>query len=134
MYMYMYMYMTVTWCMFMYFCLLLSSHTSPVCIPLLVTLYSRMLMNLHLPPSRFLSLPPPSLSLSSPHYVGELVTKQPLIASMRTVKKETLKLITCWVSKSQDAGMVRCMYVYICVCTLHLSLSISLSPMPCFCL
>ena len=43
------------------------------------------------------------------HYVcaGELVTKQPLIASMRTVKKETLKLISCWVSKSQDPGMVR---------------------------
>lgn len=38
---------------------------------------------------------------------GELVTKQPLIASMRTVKKETLKLISCWVSKSQDPGMVR---------------------------
>ena len=37
---------------------------------------------------------------------GELVTKQPLIAGMRTVKKETLKLITCWVSKSQDSGMV----------------------------
>ncbi|CAI8039377.1 Exportin-1 [Geodia barretti] len=38
---------------------------------------------------------------------GELVTKQPLIAGMRTVKKETLKLITCWVSKSQDPVMVR---------------------------
>jgi len=38
---------------------------------------------------------------------GELVTKQPLIASMRVVKKETLKLISCWVSKSQDPGMVR---------------------------
>ena len=34
------------------------------------------------------------------------MTKQPLIAGMRTVKKETLKLITCWVSKSQDPGMV----------------------------
>ena len=40
------------------------------------------------------------------NYVGELVTKQPLIAGMRTVKKETLKLIACWVSKSQDPGMV----------------------------
>ena len=38
--------------------------------------------------------------------LGELVTKQPLIAGMRTVKKETLKLISCWVSKSQDPGMV----------------------------
>ena len=39
-------------------------------------------------------------------FLGELATKQPLIAGMRTVKKETLKLITCWVSKSQDPAMV----------------------------
>jgi len=38
--------------------------------------------------------------------VGNLVTKQPLIASMRVVKKETLKLISCWVSHSQDPVMV----------------------------
>ncbi|XP_064403448.1 exportin-1-like [Halichondria panicea] len=38
---------------------------------------------------------------------GELATRQPLIASMRVVKKETLKLITSWVSKSQDPIMVR---------------------------
>ena len=38
---------------------------------------------------------------------GELVIKQPLIASMRVVKKETLKLISCWVTNSQDAVMVQ---------------------------
>jgi len=38
---------------------------------------------------------------------GENVTKQPLIKSMRTVKKETLKLITSWVSRSCDPQIVR---------------------------
>lgn len=37
---------------------------------------------------------------------GEGVTKQPLIKSMRVVKKETLKLISDWVSRSNDHGMV----------------------------
>ncbi|XP_077866004.1 exportin-1 [Saccoglossus kowalevskii] len=37
---------------------------------------------------------------------GEIVTKQPLIRSMRTVKKETLKLISGWVSRSNDPQMV----------------------------
>ncbi|GAB1601395.1 exportin-1-like [Argonauta hians] len=37
---------------------------------------------------------------------GESVTKQPLIRSMRTVKKETLKLISGWVSRSADPEMV----------------------------
>ena len=37
---------------------------------------------------------------------GESVTKQPLIRSMRTVKKETLKLISGWVSRSSDPQMV----------------------------
>lgn len=37
---------------------------------------------------------------------GENVTKQPLIKSMRTVKKETLKLISGWVSRSSDPQMV----------------------------
>lgn len=37
---------------------------------------------------------------------GEAVTKQPLIRSMRTVKKETLKLISCWIEKSEDKYMV----------------------------
>ncbi|XP_052767819.1 exportin-1-like [Mya arenaria] len=37
---------------------------------------------------------------------GESVTKQPLIRSMRTVKKETLKLISGWVSRSSDPSMV----------------------------
>ncbi|XP_065919599.1 exportin-1-like [Dysidea avara] len=38
---------------------------------------------------------------------GNLVIKQPLIASMRVVKKETLKLISCWVSHSQDPVMIK---------------------------
>ncbi|CAF90685.1 unnamed protein product, partial [Tetraodon nigroviridis] len=37
---------------------------------------------------------------------GEMVTKQPLIRSMRTVKRETLKLISGWVSRSSDPQMV----------------------------
>ncbi|XP_067010066.2 exportin-1 [Anabrus simplex] len=37
---------------------------------------------------------------------GEGVTKQPLIKSMRVVKKETLKLISDWVSRSNDYTMV----------------------------
>lgn len=35
-----------------------------------------------------------------------MVTKQPLIRSMRTVKRETLKLISGWVSRSNDPQMV----------------------------
>lgn len=38
---------------------------------------------------------------------GVQVTKQPVIRSMRTVKKETLKLISGWVSRSNDPQMVR---------------------------
>jgi len=37
---------------------------------------------------------------------GEIVMKQPLIKSMRVVKKETLKLISDWVSKTNDHQMV----------------------------
>jgi exportin-1 len=37
---------------------------------------------------------------------GEMVTRQPLIKSMRVVKKETLKLISCWVERSNDSNMV----------------------------
>lgn len=37
---------------------------------------------------------------------GESVTKQPLIKSMRVVKKETLKLISDWISLSTDHQMV----------------------------
>lgn len=37
---------------------------------------------------------------------GEAVTKQPLIKTMRVVKKETLKLISDWISKSNDHQMV----------------------------
>lgn len=38
---------------------------------------------------------------------GEAVTKQPLIKGMRVVKKETLKLISDWVSQSADYHMVK---------------------------
>ena len=37
---------------------------------------------------------------------GEAVTKQPLIKSMRVVKKETLKLISGWVNRSDDHKLV----------------------------
>ncbi|CAK1540499.1 unnamed protein product [Leptosia nina] len=37
---------------------------------------------------------------------GVVVTKQPLIKNMRIIKKETLKLISNWVSKSTDNSMV----------------------------
>merc|ERR550525_874657 len=37
---------------------------------------------------------------------GEAVTKQPMIKSMRVVKKETLKLIANWVERSNDPQMV----------------------------
>jgi len=37
---------------------------------------------------------------------GEAVTKQPLIKIMRVVKKETLKLISNWVERSNDPQMV----------------------------
>ncbi|XP_041839886.1 exportin-1 [Melanotaenia boesemani] len=37
---------------------------------------------------------------------GEMVTKQPLIRKMRIVKKETLKLISGWVSRSNNPQMV----------------------------
>ena len=54
------------------------------------------------------------LSVGFSPLLGELVTRQPLIASMRVVKKETLKLISSWVSRSSDPGMVR-IYMYMCV-------------------
>ncbi|KAK2708809.1 hypothetical protein QYM36_014432 [Artemia franciscana] len=37
---------------------------------------------------------------------SEIVTRQPIIKSMRLVKKEVLKLISDWVSKSQDSNLV----------------------------
>jgi len=49
---------------------------------------------------------------------GENVTKQPLIKSMRTVKKETLKLISSWVGHSTDPQMVcitLMLMLYVCV-------------------
>ena len=44
--------------------------------------------------------------------LGESVTKQPLIKSMRGVKKETLNLINCWVSKSNDPKLVSVLVLY----------------------
>jgi len=38
---------------------------------------------------------------------GEAVTKQPIIRSMRGVKKEALNLINCWVNKSTDPKLVK---------------------------
>ena len=52
---------------------------------------------------------------------GESVTKQPLIRSMRTVKKETLKLISGWVSRSTDPQMVRTF------CHAHLLIGLKMS-------
>lgn len=46
-----------------------------------------------------------------------MVTKQPLIRSMRTVKRETLKLISGWVSRSNDPQMVS-------LCSLHVHIKI----------
>ena len=37
---------------------------------------------------------------------GEICAKQPLIKSMRVVKKESLNLISSWISKSADPEMV----------------------------
>ena len=51
--------------------------------------------------STFLSIFSTAISLN-----GEVVTRQPLIKSMRVVKKETLKLISGWVERSNDANMV----------------------------
>lgn len=54
---------------------------------------------------------------------GEAVTKQPLIKSMRVVKKETIKLIADWISRSMDHAMVRevCQIFY-CIVLLYLFL------------
>lgn len=40
---------------------------------------------------------------------GEAVMKQPLIKSMRVVKKETLKLIADWINRATDHQMVNLM-------------------------
>lgn len=37
---------------------------------------------------------------------GDSVTKQPLIKNMRVIKKETLRLISDWISRSNDNSMV----------------------------
>lgn len=52
-------------------------------------------------------------------FLGEMVTKQPLIRSMRTVKRETLKLISGWVSRSNDPQMVSEMGLLFVKLTLH---------------
>lgn len=56
---------------------------------------------------------------------GEGVTKQLLIKSMRVVKKETLKLISDWISRTNDHIMVSItvnmsyvMYLYDSVCVI----------------
>ena len=38
---------------------------------------------------------------------GEIVAKQPLIKAMRVVKKESLNVISSWISKSSDPDLVR---------------------------
>lgn len=37
---------------------------------------------------------------------GVSVTRQPIIKTMRVVKKETLKVISCWVERSCDPKLV----------------------------
>jgi exportin-1 len=37
---------------------------------------------------------------------GEIVAKQPLIKAMRVVKKESLNVISSWISKSSDPELV----------------------------
>ena len=37
---------------------------------------------------------------------GQICAKQPLIKQMRVVKKESLNLISCWITKSTDPDMV----------------------------
>lgn len=44
---------------------------------------------------------------------GDSVTKQPLIKNMRVIKKETLRLISDWISRSNDNTMVYYMFYYI---------------------
>lgn len=56
---------------------------------------------------------------------GEIVMKQPLIKSMRVVKKETLKLISNWVNKTSDHQMVSFLaHKLVCV---HVCISIYIS-------
>lgn len=56
---------------------------------------------------------------------GENVTKQPLVRSMRTVKKEILKLISHWVSRSHDPQLVSfiltCFVCRITCCMIRIS-------------
>lgn len=63
---------------------------------------------------------------------GEIVMKQPLIKSMRVVKKETLKLISDWVSRTSDHQMVNFLapkfpsfYLYFLLCTEYILIAIS---------
>lgn len=46
---------------------------------------------------------------------GEIVMEQSLIKSMRVVKKETLKLISDWVSRTTDRQMVKSYYCLLCM-------------------
>lgn len=42
---------------------------------------------------------------------GEQVTKQPLIRSMRSVKKAILNLLSCWIKRTTDPVFVSCLQV-----------------------
>lgn len=44
---------------------------------------------------------------------GDSVTKQPLIKNMRVIKKETLRLISDWISRSNDNAMVYLCFIYL---------------------
>lgn len=44
---------------------------------------------------------------------GDSVTKQPLIKNMRVIKKETLRLISDWISRSNDNAMVYNYYLFV---------------------
>lgn len=61
------------------------------------------------------------------YFLGEMVTKQPLIRSMRTVKRETLKLISGWVSRSNDPQMVSEMLCFLFFELMLYSLEYSIS-------
>lgn len=57
---------------------------------------------------------------------GEIVMKQPLIKSMRVVKKETLKLISDWVSRTNDHQMVSLLAHKLFFISSKISLNLSL--------
>lgn len=50
---------------------------------------------------------------------GDSVTKQPLIKNMRVIKKETLRLISDWISRSNDNTMVYYCFITFINCRLN---------------